>query len=93
VIQPNFEGTLDSKAAKYKVIAVPKDGEGAVLKYGDESDWHVDDGIHYPHVPPPLPASRLPQLVQNTKVSETFFAPFLRPCIFFRLINLSCFSF
>lgn len=68
-VNPNFEGTLDSKAIKYKVISVPKEGEGAVLKYGDESDWHVDDGIHYPHVPPPLPESRLPQLVHNTKVS------------------------
>ena len=67
-ILKNYEGTLDNKAIKYKVISVPKEGEGAVLKYGDESDWHVDDGIHYPHVPPSLPTSRLPQLIHNTKV-------------------------
>lgn len=67
---PNFEGTMDGKSIKFKVISVPKDGEGATLKYGDESDWHIDDGIHYPHVPPPLPESRLPQLVHNTKVSK-----------------------
>lgn len=69
VVNPNFEGTLDSKAIKYKIISVPTEGQGAVMKYGDESDFHIDDGIHYPHVPPSLPASRLPQLVHNTKVS------------------------
>ncbi len=70
VTNPNFEGTLDSKKIKFKVISVPKDGEGAVLKYGDDSDWHIEDGVHFPHVPPPLPESRLPQLVCNTKVSR-----------------------
>ncbi len=77
-VTPNFEGTFDSKAIKYKVISIPKDGEGAVLKYGDESDWHVEDGVHYPHVPPSLPASRLPQLVYNTKVSKPAFGKFLQ---------------
>ncbi len=66
---PNMEGTFDDKQVKYKVISVPKDGEGAVLKYGDESDWHIEDGIHFPHIPPPLSESRLPKLVSNSQVS------------------------
>ena len=65
----DYSGTFDKKKIKYKVISVPKDGEGAVMKYGDESDWHVEDGIHFPHIPPPLPKSRLPSLLVNTKVS------------------------
>ena len=69
ITNTNFEGTLDVKKIKFKVISVPKDGQGAVLKYGDDSDWHIDDGVHYPHVPPLLPESRLPKLVLNTKVS------------------------
>jgi hypothetical protein len=67
-IAPGYEGTLDKKATKYKVISVPKDGEGATMKYGDESDWLVADGIHFPHIPSPLPESRLPSLVVNTQM-------------------------
>ncbi len=64
----DFGGTFDKKTIKFKVISVPKDGEGAVLKYGDESDWHVEDGLHFPHIPPPLAESRLPSLLVNTQV-------------------------
>jgi len=71
LIAPDFVGTLDKKAVKYKVKLVPKDGEGAVMKYGDESDFHVEDGIHFPHIPPPLPKSRLPNLIVDTQVSYT----------------------
>uniref|UniRef100_A0A7S3Q5Z2 Insulysin n=1 Tax=Chaetoceros debilis TaxID=122233 RepID=A0A7S3Q5Z2_9STRA len=64
----NYEGTLDGKKVKFKVISIPKDGEGAVMKYGDESDWHIEDGVHFPHIPPPLPESRLPKLLCNTQL-------------------------
>eukprot|EP00957_Ditylum_brightwellii_P051690 3919396-Ditylum_brightwellii.AAC.1 len=67
-LAPNFEGTLDGKKVKFKVISIPKDGEGAVMKYGDESDWHIEDGVHFPHIPPPLPESRLPKLLYNTQL-------------------------
>lgn len=64
-----FEGTLDCKQMKYRVIALAQDGEGAVLKFGDESDHHVELGTHFPPIPPPVPESRLPQLIYNTQVS------------------------
>jgi len=69
----DFEGTFDEKKIKYKVIAVAKEGEGATMKYGDESDWHVEDGLHFPHIPPPLPESRLPCLLVNTQILKLWF--------------------
>ena len=66
LIAPDFQGTFDNKSIKFRVTAIPKDGEGAILKYGDESDLNVEDGLHFPHVPPPLPMSRLPKVVHDT---------------------------
>ena len=68
IIIPNFEGSLDNKAIKFKVLSVPKDGERAILKYGDDSDFHVEEGIHFPPIPPASTESRLPRLVVNTQV-------------------------
>ena len=68
IIIPDFEGTLDNKAIKFKVLSVPKDGERAILKYGDDSDWHVEEGIHFPPIPPASTESRLPSLFFNTQV-------------------------
>jgi hypothetical protein len=63
-----YEGTLDNKKIKYRVVALAQDGEGAVLKFGDDSDHHVELGTRFPPIPPPSPDSRLPQLVCNTQV-------------------------
>lgn len=70
-VAPNFEGTLDEKSTKYRVVAVAMAGEGSVLKFGDDSDHHVEDGVQFPPIPPVLSESRLPQLIHNTQVSET----------------------
>lgn len=67
-LSPRFEGTLDGKEIKYRIVALAKEGQGAVLKFGDESDHHVEDGIHFPPIPPALSESRLPQLISNTQV-------------------------
>lgn len=67
-LSPGFEGTLDNKQIKYRVVALAQDGEGAVLKFGDNSDHHVELGTHFPPIPPPSPGSRLPQLITNTQV-------------------------
>lgn len=65
--KPGFEGTLDSKI-KYRVVALAKDGENAVLKYGDETDYQVEDGETFPPIPPALAENRLPKLICNTQV-------------------------
>ena len=87
-IVPDFEGTFDKKAIKFRVTSIPKNGEGAVMKYGDESDWHVEDGIHFPHIPPPLPESRLPSLVFDNNLLKLWHLQdrkFKRPLGEFRL--------
>ena len=71
-ILPSYEGTFDDKATRFKVLAVPKDGEGAIFKFGDDSDWDVEDGVHFPPIPPKMLDSRMPQLIHNTKVSKRF---------------------
>ena len=62
---PGFEGWLDNKKIKFRLVALAKDGEGAVMKYGDETDYEVDEGTSFPAIPPSLPESRLPKLVHN----------------------------
>lgn len=57
---------LDKGKIKFRVIAVPRQGEGAVLRYGDaDHDDDVDDGVAFPPIPPPAPVSRLPRLIHD----------------------------
>jgi hypothetical protein len=69
LLNSDFEGTMDSKKIKYRVVAFAMEGEGAVRKFGDESDYQVEDGTSFPAIPPALPATRLPKLVSDTNVS------------------------
>ena len=68
----DIEGTIDGKTIKFRVVAVPKDGEGAIRKFGDDSDENVLDGTQFPPIPPSKGAPRLPQLVHNTQVRQAF---------------------
>ncbi len=69
-VQTGFEGTLDDRKVKYRVIAMPLDGKGAVLKFGDESDDLALDGTGFPPIPPALSDSRLPKLVADLQVCQ-----------------------
>ena len=69
LLSPDFEGTLDKKKVKYRIVALVTEGEGAVRKFGDESDFDAEDGIAFPAIPPPIAKSRLPKLMCNTNVS------------------------
>lgn len=56
--------TLDGGKIKFRIIAVPKQGEGAVLRYGDaDHDDDVEDGLAFPPIPPAALPSRLPRLI------------------------------
>ena len=66
---PNYEGTFDKKSIRFHVLAFALEGEGAVRKFGDESDYDVEDGKSFPAIPPAVHPSRLPKLISNTNVS------------------------
>ena len=68
VLVPGFESSLDNKSIKFRLVAIAKDGEGAVLKYGDDSDFQVEEGSIFPAIPPAAAESRLPKLVYNTQL-------------------------
>ena len=57
-LSPGFEGTLDGKLIRYRVVA----------NFGGDSDHHVELGTRFPPIPPPAPESRLPRLIFNTQV-------------------------
>lgn len=65
---PDFEGSLDNKKIKFRIVALAVEGKGAVRKFGDESDFDVEDGLGFPPIPPVLSESRTPKLVCNTNV-------------------------
>ena len=71
LMDPNFEGSMDDKAIKYRVIALASEGKGAIRKFGDESDFDAEDGIKFPPIRPPSLQSRLPQLICNSQVRRS----------------------
>jgi secreted Zn-dependent insulinase-like peptidase len=62
----DFEGTLDGKNIKYRIVSLAVEGSKATLKFGDESDFHADCGSAFPAIPPATPPSRLPKLAYDT---------------------------
>ena len=82
------EGTLDGKTTKFKVVAVPKDGEGAIRKFGDDSDFNVLDGTQFPAIPPAKSESRLPKLIRSNEVRGL--TPGSERSLHFFLILVSC---
>ncbi len=89
---PDFEGSLDSKKIKYRIVSLALEGERASFKFGDVSDWDVEDGKRFPPIPPAAPPSRLPKLVCNTnelKLWHLHDRVFKRPIAELRL-QLNC---
>ena len=65
-METGHEGSFDCGKVKFRVTAVPREGEGIVFSFGDSGhDDDVDDGVAFPPIPPPAPASRLPRLIYN----------------------------
>jgi secreted Zn-dependent insulinase-like peptidase len=84
----DFEGTMDSKSIKYRIVGLSMPGNanaGTVL--GDESMG--PNGItNFPPIPPPLSASRLPKEISNTNSLKMWWLQdrtFRRPIAEFRL--------
>eukprot|EP00536_Pseudo-nitzschia_multiseries_P016315 jgi/Psemu1/220960/e_gw1.1075.16.1 len=89
---PDFEGSLDSKKIKYRIVSLALEGERASLKFGDESDWDVEDGKTFPAIPPKASPERLPKLVANTNELKLWHVQdrvFKRPIAELRL-QLNC---
>ncbi|VEU33574.1 unnamed protein product [Pseudo-nitzschia multistriata] len=89
---PDFEGSLDGKKIKYRIVSMALEGERASLKFGDESDWDVEDGKAFPAIPPKAPPDRLPKLVANTNELKLWHVQdrvFKRPIAELRL-QLNC---
>jgi len=89
---PDFEGSLDSKKIKYRIVSLALEGERASLKFGDESDWDVEDGKTFPAIPPKASPERLPKLVVNTNELKLWHVQdrvFKRPIAELRL-QLNC---
>mmetsp|Transcript_20206 Transcript_20206/g.22711 ORF Transcript_20206/g.22711 Transcript_20206/m.22711 type:complete len:1237 (-) Transcript_20206:127-3837(-) len=89
---PDFEGSLDKRKIKYRIVSFAMEGERANLKFGDESDFDVEDGKSFPAIPPMSPASRLPKLVVNTNELKLWHVQdrvFKRPIAELRL-QLNC---
>jgi len=65
-LEAGHEGSFDGGKVKFRVTAVPREGEGIVFSYGDaDHDDDVEDGIAFPPIPPPAPATRLPLLIYD----------------------------
>lgn len=56
VLVPGFEGTMDKRAVRYRLVSVALRGQ-ASPEDGDDA---------FPAIPPPSPASRLPKQISNT---------------------------
>ena len=65
VQKDSFEGTMDGKKTKYRIVSFARPGAKGVLRmYGDECDLDVQDGTAFPPIPPP--SNHLPIQLANS---------------------------
>lgn len=84
-----FEGSMDSRIIKFRIVALslhPGAKGAGIRKFGDETDFDVDDGLSFPPIPPP--SSRLPIQIANSNTLKMWWLQdrkFKRPVAEFRL--------
>ena len=64
--------TLGGGRLKCKLIALGSSGGG--IKFGDGTDYDVDDGLQFPPIPPPTLESHLPKRLFDTETLRLFHA-------------------
>lgn len=66
MLEVGHGGSFDGGKVKFRITAVPREGEGIVFNFGDSGhDDDVEDGLAFPAIPPSAPVSRLPLLVHD----------------------------
>jgi len=73
MLTPDFEGTLDKKKKKYRILSLALPGAGIARKFGDESDFDAEEGKSFPPVPPILPLSRLPKEISTSNALRMWY--------------------
>ena len=89
LLSPDFQGTLDDKKVKYRIVALANEGERPVRRLGDENDFDGEDGVAFPPIPPPPLSTHLPKLVCNTQLLKLWHLQdriFKRPIADFRVL-------
>ena len=67
-IVPDYEGTLDNNSVHFKYVASRNKYNGRDIHTKEKNSINhcqVDNSIHFPSIPLPLPDSRLPKLFSN----------------------------
>lgn len=72
-ITPDFEGTMDEKKVKYRIVALAQPGMGPLRKFADDSDFAAENGTAFPPIPPALPPSRLPKQICNSNLLKMWY--------------------
>lgn len=84
VLTVDFEGSLDNKQAKFRIVSLAL--KGVTRKFGDETGEL--DHLSFPPVPPALPPNRLPKEISSSNLLRMWFLQdrnFHRPIAEFRL--------
>ena len=88
MLTPDFEGTLDNKTKKFRILSLALPGMGGARKYGDERDLDAEEGKQFPPIPPQLSAGRLPKEISMSNTLRMWYLQdrnFQRPIADLRL--------
>jgi hypothetical protein len=73
MLTPDFEGSLDNKTQKFRILSLALPGAASARKFGDESDYDAQEGKGFPPIPPVLPSSRLPKEISSSNALQMWY--------------------